>query len=53
MKGWLADFPYRVALSWEIFALAGLLAVAASVLIVSLHTFKAARADPVGSIRNE
>jgi putative ABC transport system permease protein len=53
MKSWLADFPYRVAIGWEVFALSGLAAFAAALLIVSAHTLKASRANPVDAIRNE
>jgi putative ABC transport system permease protein len=53
MKNWLADFPYRVTMSWGIFALSGLLAFAAALIIVSAHTLRASRANPVGAIRNE
>ncbi len=53
MRSWLADFPYRIALGWEIFALSGVLAFTAALLIVSVHTLRAARANPVDAIRNE
>jgi len=53
MRKWLADFPYRVAMGWEVFGLSGLLAFAAALLIVSAHTLKASRANPVEAIRNE
>lgn len=53
MKSWLADFPYRVKVGWEIYALSGLAAFAAALLIVSAHTLKASRANPVDAIRNE
>jgi putative ABC transport system permease protein len=53
MKSWLADFPYRVKVGWEVFALSGLAAFAAALLIVSAHTLKASRANPVDAIRNE
>jgi len=53
MRSWLAGFPYRIALGWEIFALSGVLAFIAAMLIVSIHTLRAARANPVDAIRNE
>jgi len=53
MKSWLKDFPYRVALSWDVFVLAVSLAAAAAMIVVSVHTVKASRANPLSSIRNE
>ena len=53
MKSWLEDFPYRIDVGWEIFALSGLLASTTTLLIVSAQTLKASRANPVDAIRNE
>ncbi len=53
MRSWLADFPYRITVGWEVFALSGLLASAATLLIVSAQTLRASRANPVDAIRNE
>ncbi|MBN1938414.1 MAG: ABC transporter permease [Candidatus Aminicenantes bacterium] len=53
MRGWLMEFSYRVNLSWGIFVLGVGAAAAAAMAVVSLHTVKASRANPVDSIRNE
>lgn len=50
---WLADFVYRVELSWWVFALAGLLAVGVALLTVSFQSIKAALVNPVRSLRSE
>ena len=50
---WLADFAYRVAMPWWIFALAGLLATAIALLTVSVQSVRAATANPVDSLRSE
>jgi ABC-type antimicrobial peptide transport system permease subunit len=53
MNGWLQDYPYRVILSWWIFALAILGAMLVTVITVSFQAIKAARANPVKSLRTE
>lgn len=50
---WLADFAYRVAMPWWIFALAGLLATLIAMLTVSFQSVRAATANPVDSLRIE
>ena len=53
MHKWLQDFPDHTNLSWWIFALAGLGAVAIAVLTVSFHALRAALANPVNALRSE
>lgn len=53
MNKWLADFPYKIAISWWMFALTGLLAVAIALLTVSFQSVKAALMNPVKSLRSE
>jgi putative ABC transport system permease protein len=50
---WLADFSYRTALSWDIFAVAGLLTLFLAMATVSFHAFKAAWTNPVKNLRTE
>ena len=50
---WLETFEYRIPLSWWIFGLAGLLALALALLTVSFHAVRAALANPVKSLRSE
>lgn len=50
---WLQTFAYRIPLSWQLFAIAALLVVVIAVITVSLQTVKAARANPVNSLRSE
>ena len=42
MNQWLADFAYKIVISWWMFALSGLLAVAIALLTVSFQSVKAA-----------
>jgi putative ABC transport system permease protein len=50
---WLQNFAYRIDISWWIFALAGMLAVAIALITVSFQAIKAALANPVKSLRSE
>ena len=50
---WLANFAYRVDISWPIFLIAGLAALGIAVLTVGYQAVKAAMADPVESLRYE
>ncbi len=53
MNKWLQNFAYKTELSWWIFALAGLLALGIALLTVSFQSWKAARRNPVESLRYE
>ena len=53
MQKWLADFAYKIDISWWMFALAGLLAVSIALLTVSFQSIKAALMNPVKSLRSE
>lgn len=53
MNGWLQEYPYRVILKWWIFAIAMLGAMLVTILTVSFQAIKAARANPVKSLRTE
>jgi putative ABC transport system permease protein len=53
MNKWLQDFAYRIQLGWEIFIMAGLIAICIAMLTVSIQALKAALANPVKSLRTE
>lgn len=53
MHKWLEDYPYRVAIQWQVFAFAGFLSFLISVITVSYQAIKAALANPVKSLRTE
>lgn len=50
---WLQTFAYRIPLGWQLFALSALLVLAIAVITITLQTVKAARANPVKSLRQE
>ncbi len=53
MSHWLKQYTYRTEISWWIFAAAGAGALLVTVLTVSYQSVRAARADPVKSLRME
>jgi len=50
---WLQSFVYRTEIKWWIFVLAGSLALLIALMTVSYQTIKAARANPVNSLKYE
>jgi putative ABC transport system permease protein len=53
MDMWLQDFAYRIEIAWWVFAVAGILALAISLFIISLQAAKSATENPVKSLRTE
>jgi putative ABC transport system permease protein len=50
---WLQNYPYKIALSWQMFAVAGAMVIVIALITVSFQAFKAAVANPVKSLRTE
>lgn len=50
---WLQHFPYRIILSWWLFAITAGMVVMIALLTVSFQAIKAAIANPVKSLRTE
>lgn len=53
MNKWLNDFIYHIDITWEIFAIAGILALAIALFTVSFQSIKAALLNPVKSLQTE
>ncbi|TAE59844.1 MAG: FtsX-like permease family protein [Bacteroidetes bacterium] len=53
MDKWMADFAYRAGLQLWVFAASAVLVLLIALLTVSLHTLKAALANPVKSLKIE
>ena len=53
MDKWLHVYAYQIDISWWIFALAGGIALSIALATVSFNAIKAARANPVKSLRTE
>ena len=50
---WLEDFSYRISINWWTFVLAGGIITILNLLSVSYMTWKAARANPVDTLKSE
>ena len=53
MARWLEKFAYRIELSWWVFAVAGIISLVLVLSTVSWLSYKAARRNPILSIRYE
>lgn len=53
MNAWLQDFVYRTHISWYVFVIAAVAALAIALITVSFQAVKAALANPVESLRTE
>jgi putative ABC transport system permease protein len=53
VKSWLAGFAYHVQVTWLVFFVAALAAVGIAWLTISFETIKAARVNPIKSLRSE
>jgi putative ABC transport system permease protein len=50
---WLQDFAYRTSMSWWVYALPGLIAIAIAMLTLCFQSIRAALANPVKCLRTE
>jgi len=50
---WLENYPYRINISWKIFALASTLVLFIALVTVSFQALRSAMASPVNSLRSE
>ena len=50
---WLQNYPYRIDISWKIFALAGSLVLFIALVTVSFQALRSATTSPVKSLRSE
>ncbi len=53
LNHWLQNFAYRTSLSWWIFIVAGISVLTIALLTMSWQTLRAARTNPVDSLRHE
>ncbi len=53
MKIWLQDYEYRIDMSWSVFAVAGIIAIAIALVTVSYHAMKSAVVNPAEHLRGE
>jgi len=53
MNKWLENFAFRAEIGWQIFVLAGFLAISFGIITFIFHAVKAASANPVDNMRYE
>jgi putative ABC transport system permease protein len=53
MKTWLANFAYRIDLTWPVFLLSSLIGLAIALVTIGIQSIKAASANPADSLRYE
>jgi putative ABC transport system permease protein len=53
MHSWLQNFAYRTTMSWWVFVISGGLMFIVALLILSIQIMRAAKLDPVKSLRTE
>jgi putative ABC transport system permease protein len=53
VSDWLANFAYRITVTPLLFLIGGLIALTITLLTISYHTLRAARENPVKSLRYE
>lgn len=50
MADWLAKYSYRITLSWWIFAVASIICILISILVVIIQSSKAANSNPTKAL---
>lgn len=53
LNAWLANYDYRISISWTVFVLAAVLALLITLMTVSWQAIRAALANPVKALRSE
>jgi putative ABC transport system permease protein len=53
MQEWLKDYAYKTDITWDVFALSGLLSVLVALLTVSYQSVRAAMVNPASRLRSE
>jgi len=53
LNNWLQDFAYRTSMSWWVFVISGGLMCVIALLVLSIHIIRAAKLNPVKSLRTE
>ncbi len=53
MNSWLQSFAYRIKINWGVFLLAGLATTVLAFLTISFQAIRAARMNPIKSIKTE
>jgi putative ABC transport system permease protein len=53
MQLWLQDYVYKIDITWDVFVLSGIIAVAIALITVSYQSIRAALTNPANNLRSE
>jgi len=53
MDKWLQDYKYKIAITWDVFVIAGVMSVLIALLTISYQSISAALANPANRLRSE
>jgi len=53
MDKWLQDYKYKIAITWDVFAIAGVMSVLIALFTISYQSISAALANPANRLRSE
>lgn len=53
MQKWLEDYAYRIDITWDVFALSGIISLSIALLTISYQAVRAALANPAVTLRAE
>lgn len=53
MHLWLNQFAFRISFPWVVFVLAALISLAIALVSITFQASRAARGNPIKSLRNE
>jgi putative ABC transport system permease protein len=53
MRAWLEDYSYRIEITWDMFAVAGIMCLLIAILTISYQSIRAALINPVRNLKSE
>jgi putative ABC transport system permease protein len=53
MQEWLKEFAYRIDITWQFFAAAGIISLSIALITISYQSIRAALTNPVNSLREQ
>jgi len=53
MDKWLQDYKYKIAITWDVYVIAGVISVLIALLTISYQSISAALANPANRLRSE
>jgi putative ABC transport system permease protein len=53
MNRWLEDYAYKINITWHVFAVTGVSAVALALFTIGYQSIKASMTSPVANLKSE